>query len=66
MTIRGMTRDDWNSVLVLDQLKKEKLAPSDALSALEEACHLIVRLSEQLGLLRSRVQWALDNQNKGK
>jgi hypothetical protein len=56
----GMTRNDWNSILVLDQLKRETLTPKDALVALEEACHLIVKLDRELSELKGRIRHLLD------
>ena len=50
--MRGMTRNDWNSILILDQLKRETLAPSNALIALEEACQKIISLETELARLR--------------
>jgi hypothetical protein len=56
---KGMTRNDFKPMLVLQELKDVKLSPLDAFSALEEACHLIVQMRWNLHELQSSIRQAM-------
>lgn len=49
MKTKGTHRHDFDPLLVMDNLKKEKITAEESFRILEDACHVILGLRKDLG-----------------